>query len=46
MDDWRLRDDLDNEIGGSIDTGSTESPELGLSFDWTNSALDLSLIHI
>ena len=41
-DDWRLRDNLDNQIGGRIDTGSTESPELDLSFSWTNPVLDSS----
>jgi hypothetical protein len=41
-DDWRLRDTLDNQKGGNIDTGSTESPELGLTFDWTNPDLDSS----
>ncbi|MFL2692617.1 MAG: hypothetical protein ACJ0G1_02750 [Gammaproteobacteria bacterium] len=39
-DDWRLEDDLGNSVGGSISTGATESPELGLSFAWTNAELD------
>ena len=38
--DWYLRDDLDNQIGGNIDTGSAGSPELGLSFAWTNPDID------
>ena len=42
VDDWQLEDEIGNYVGGYIDSGSTGSPLLGLSFAWTNSNLDSS----